>query len=238
MTSLAEPTSVAALSAELTGSLLAPGSTAYAEEIAAFNTAVVHRPDLVVGAANTADVQVALSYAAAHGLPVGVQATGHGATEPVAAGVLISTRRLDSLGIDPVARTATVGAGVAWREGITAAALHGLAPLSGSSSDVSAVGYPLGGGLPVMGRTFGFAADRVRAFDVVTPDGAGPQRLEELLAGPEGFDATASQVGVGFPLARLPLRCPVPSLGGVDDLLGAEQDDLLGDLGVEEATHL
>lgn len=177
MTSVVEPTSASALAAELTGPLLAPGSAAYDEEVAAFNTAVRHRPTAVVGAANPADVQVALRYAARQGLPVGVQATGHGATEPVDGGVLISTRRLDSLVIGPVARTATVGAGVRWREVITAAAVHGLAPLSGSSSDVSAVGYTLGGGLPVMGRTFGFAADRVLAFDIVTAD-AGRRQVD------------------------------------------------------------
>jgi FAD/FMN-containing dehydrogenase len=33
------------------------------------------------------------------------------------------------------------------------------------------VGYHLGGGLPLLGRTFGYAADRVRALDVVTADG-------------------------------------------------------------------
>jgi hypothetical protein len=32
------------------------------------------------------------------------------------------------------------------------------------------VGYHLGG-LPLLGRTFGYAADRVRALDVVTADG-------------------------------------------------------------------
>ena len=115
-------------------------------------------------------MRAALRFAAAHGLPVAVQATGHGATTPIDAGVLISTRRLDELTVDPIARTATVGAGVRWRSVIPAAAVHGLAPLSGSSSDVSVVGYTLGGGLPVMGRTFGFAADRVRALEVVTAD--------------------------------------------------------------------
>nr|WP_258190949.1 FAD-binding oxidoreductase [Arthrobacter sp. PAMC25284] len=48
---------------------------------------------------------------------------------------------------------------------------HGLMGLSGSTSDVSVVGYTLGGGLPVMGRVFGFAADHVRSADVVTADG-------------------------------------------------------------------
>lgn len=170
MSSLTAPASAAALAADLTGPLLLPGSADYEQEIAAFNSAIRHRPDLVIGAATAADVRAALRYAAAHRLPVGVQATGHGATAPLDTGVLISTRRLDGLAVDPVARTSTVGAGVRWREVIAAAAVHGLAPLSGSSSDVGAVGYTLGGGLPVMGRTFGFAADRVQALDVVTAD--------------------------------------------------------------------
>lgn len=170
MTSLAEPVPTTALAAELTGPLLLPGSSAYDEEVAAFNTAVSHRPAVVVGAASAADVQTALRYAATHALPVGVQATGHGATAPIDGGMLVTTQRLDSVVVDPARRTATVGAGVRWRAVIDAAAAYGLAPLNGSSSDVSAVGYTLGGGLPVMARTFGFAADRVQAFEVVTAD--------------------------------------------------------------------
>jgi FAD/FMN-containing dehydrogenase len=166
------PSDIAALAAELTGPLLLPGSAGYADEIAAFNAAVTHRPDLVVGAADAADVQAAVRHAAAHGLPLAVQATGHGALAPVDTGLLISTKRLGALAVDPIARTATIGAGLPWRAVIAAAAAHGLAPLSGSSSGVGATGYTLGGGLPVMGRTFGFAADRVRAMEVVTADAA------------------------------------------------------------------
>ncbi len=51
------------------------------------------------------------------------------------------------------------------------AAAAGLAPLSGSSPLVGAVSYLLGGGLPVLGRTFGWAADRVRRLEVVTAGG-------------------------------------------------------------------
>ena len=47
---------------------------------------------------------------------------------------------------------------------------HGLVGLCGSSSDVGIVGFTLGGGLPLLGRALGFAADRVRSIEVVTPD--------------------------------------------------------------------
>jgi FAD/FMN-containing dehydrogenase len=172
MSVLTEPPDISGLAADVSGPVLGPGDPGYAEEVAGFNTAVVHRPAVVVGAATAQDVSTALRYADAHGLPVAVQATGHGANMPFESGLLISTRRLDSVSVDPATRTATLGAGARWREVIDAAAEHGLAPLSGSSSDVGAIGYTIGGGLPVMCRTFGFAADRVVGADLVSADGA------------------------------------------------------------------
>jgi hypothetical protein len=48
----------------------------------------------------------------------------------------------------------------------------GLAPLNGSSPTVGTVGYTLGGGQsPTLGRSFGYAADHVRAIELVTADG-------------------------------------------------------------------
>jgi FAD/FMN-containing dehydrogenase len=73
--------------------------------------------------------------------------------------------------VDPTTRTVRVAAGARGRDLTTALVPHGLAPLGGSSPDVGVVGYHLGGGLPLLGRTFGYAADRVRALDVATADG-------------------------------------------------------------------
>jgi FAD/FMN-containing dehydrogenase len=101
---------------------------------------------------------------------VGVNSAGHGAVAPIDEGVMISTQRLKKLEIDPEQRTARVGAGVKWHEVLSAAAPHGLAGLSGSSSDVGVIGYTVGGGMPIMGRKFGFAADRVKSLQLVTPD--------------------------------------------------------------------
>ncbi len=63
-------------------------------------------------------------------------------------------------------------AGVRWRSVIDAAVPHGLAPLSGSSSGVGVVGYTLGGGMGHLARRHGFAADHVRAVELVGADGA------------------------------------------------------------------
>ncbi|MCX5140258.1 FAD-binding oxidoreductase [Streptomyces sp. NBC_00338] len=136
-----------------------------------YQTGFAIRPDLVVEAAGAEDVRTAVARAARDGLRVGVHATGHGLAGAVEGGVLIDTRRMDSVLVDPVRRTARIGAGVTWGRVIEAAAPHGLAPLNGSSPGVGAVSYTLGGGLGLLAREFGYAADLVRSFDVVTGDG-------------------------------------------------------------------
>ncbi|MDT0351300.1 FAD-binding oxidoreductase [Pseudonocardia charpentierae] len=150
--------------------VVTPSDADHAADAAGYNRIVTHHPRLVVGARDTPDVVAAVRYAADAGLAVGVQATGHGVSVP-ADGVLVSTRRMREVKVDPATRTVRVAAGVRGRDLTAALVPHGLAPVGGSSPDVGVVGYHLGGGLPLLGRTFGYAADLVRALDVVTADG-------------------------------------------------------------------
>ncbi|MEU9352361.1 FAD-binding oxidoreductase [Streptomyces griseoloalbus] len=156
---------------EIRGPVLRPGDDGYAEEVAGFNLAALRTPDVVVVATGADDVVTALRWASATGTPVAVQATGHGANFPVDHGLLISTARMTDVRVDPERRTATIAAGATWRDVLAATAPHGLVPLNGTSTDAGAVGYTVGGGLPVLGRTYGYASDLVRSFQVVTPDG-------------------------------------------------------------------
>ncbi|MEV3855367.1 FAD-binding oxidoreductase [Streptomyces sp. NPDC050095] len=151
---------------------LRPGDAGYDDELAGFQTGFAQRPDVIFAAADADDVVAAVRYAAAADLPVGVQATGHGLPGAAEGGVLISTRRMTDITVDPAARTVRVGAGARWGAVAEAAAEHGLAPLNGSAPSVGAVGYTLGGGLGILAREFGYTADHVRAVDVVTADGA------------------------------------------------------------------
>ena len=148
-----------------------PGQDGYEAENSGFQTAVSSKPAVVVGAASANDVIDAVRFAAAHDLPVAVQATGHGLAVATDDGLLISTRRMAGVEIDAAAGTARVEAGVRWGAVIEAAGRHGLAPLSGSSPDVGVVGYTLSGGFGLMARRYGRAADHVRSLDVVTADG-------------------------------------------------------------------
>ncbi len=141
-------------------------------ELAGFNTAVTHRPAVVVAARSGGDIAAAVRHAAAEGLSVRVQATGHGGSVPADdRTVFVSTKRLQGVQVDPAGRRARVEAGVPWRRVIDAAAPFGLAPLSGSSSGVGVVGYTLGGGMGHLARRLGFAADHVRSVEMVTADG-------------------------------------------------------------------
>ncbi|MQY25384.1 FAD-binding oxidoreductase [Nocardia aurantia] len=173
------------------GPVFHPGEPGFDEEVAGFQTAYTHRPALVLGAADAEDVRIGVEYAARQNIPIAVQATGHGLSVPADGGLLIGTRRMTEITVDPAARTARVAAGAPASALIAAAAEHGLAPLNGSSPSVGVIGYHLGGGLGILARGFGYAADHVRALDLVTADG----RSRRLGPGDELFAAVLGSGG-------------------------------------------
>lgn len=163
--------STTTLQAQIDGQVFAPGDEGYEEARLAWNRRVAQHPALIVVAATAQDVATAVAYARAHSLGVAVQSTGHGNIRPADDCLLILTRDLNSVEVDPTAQTARVGAGTQWGPVLAAAQEHGLAPLLGSSPTVGAVGYTLGGGLGWLARKYGLATDSVLQFEVVTPDG-------------------------------------------------------------------
>ena len=133
--------------------------------------------------------------------------TGHGAAAGLDRSILIHTGLLDQCVVHPEG-WARVGAGVRWAQVLEDAAPHGLAPLAGSAPDVGVVGYTTGGGLGPVARSYGFASDRVRAFDVVTGDGqllrATPAENADLFWGLRGGKGALGIVtAVEFDLVRL-----------------------------------
>jgi FAD/FMN-containing dehydrogenase len=163
---------VAGLRRTLVGPVLLPGDDGYDAEVASFNLNNTLAPAVAVGVASVADVQAVVLFAAAHDLAVAVRATGHQVAKDVYGAVLINTSRMDGVRIDADIRTARVEPGVRWGAVVAEAAKHQLAPMSGSSPNVSVIGYTLGGGQsPVFGRSLGYAADHVTLIEVVTADG-------------------------------------------------------------------
>jgi hypothetical protein len=187
------------------------GDIEYDRDRTGWNLAVEHRPALIALPDNESAVAEAVSLAVARDTPIAVRATGHGPANLVDEAVLINTRRLSQVEIDPANATARIAAGVKWDRVIAAAAPYGLAPLVGSTPDVSAVGYLTGGGLPVLGRQYGFSADRIRSFRMVTPDGrirvVTPGREPDLFwavrGGKDNFGIVTSVVIDLLPIDRI-----------------------------------
>ncbi|VFA87945.1 Mitomycin radical oxidase [Gordonia paraffinivorans] len=201
--------SLGTLMSEVSGPVLTPTDEGYATELGGFNLIAAPAADLVVGATNADDVALAVRYARANGFRVGARATGHGLPIEGRGTVVVTTSRLNSITVDPVARTARVGAGVRWRDVVAATAPHGLTGVVGSSSPVGVVGYTLGGGLSPLGRRFGWAADHVRSIELVTADGvvrsvdasAGSDLFWAILGGRDGFGIVTA---IEFELFDLP----------------------------------
>jgi len=177
-----------------------PGDTGYDDERSGFQTGLRHEPQVIFAVENTDDVREAVGHAEGHGLDYAIQTTGHGLTTATT-GVLISTRRMNGVEVDPATRTARAEAGAVWQQVVEKAAPHGLAPLSGDASDVGVVGYTLGGGFSVLAREFGFASDRVlkteKVGDVVTALEFELLDVGEVHAGEMFFEAEHAEAVFG-----------------------------------------
>jgi FAD/FMN-containing dehydrogenase len=165
--------SPAVLRALVGGNVHIPGDPGYDTGRACFNVTVDQRPAAIVEPRSAEEVAAIMRFAAAEGMRVAPQRTGHNAAPlgPLDNSILLKTNALDRLYIDAPARRARVGAGARWEDVVPAASELGLACLHGSTPDVSVVGYSLGGGMGWYARKHGLAANHVVAIEVVTPDG-------------------------------------------------------------------
>ncbi len=136
-----------ALATTVAGPVLTAADEGYTAELTGFNLVATPAAQVVVGATTAEDVAAAVRYARSNGLRVGVRATGHGAPIEGRGTVVVTTSRMTEIVVDPVAKTARVGAGVRWRDLAAVTAPHGLTGIVGSASSVGVVGYHLGGGL-------------------------------------------------------------------------------------------
>ncbi|TDD57402.1 FAD-binding oxidoreductase [Kribbella antibiotica] len=159
------------LGAGFNGEIRLPGEAEYDVQRRAIVPSVDSRPAVVAEAFSRSDVQAVVRTAREYGVPMAVQATGHGTKLPADGGILLKTTPMTAVFVDPERRIAKVAPGARWGAVLDAARQFGLAPLSGSSRDVGVTGYTLGGGVGWLARKYGFAADSVIRAEVVTADG-------------------------------------------------------------------
>jgi FAD/FMN-containing dehydrogenase len=173
-----------ALRDAIDGPVYLPGDDGYDAARLPFQRKFDPQPALIAEATGPVDVRAAIRVARENGLPLAVQATGHGVVQPADGGLLLKTNRMAAVEVDPERQVARVGGGALWSDVIAAAAPYGLAPLSGTSAGVSVAGYTLGGGAGWLSRAYGYAADSLLSADVVTADGelltADAERIPDL----------------------------------------------------------
>ena len=156
------------------GAVHLPGDPGYHLARTPWNVQVESFPAAVAYPAFPDEIAEVLRAAAAAGLAVAPQGTGHGAAPlqgRLGDAVLLRTAALGELSIDEERRIARVGAGVLWGDLVDAAGTVGLAGLHPSSPDVGVAGYSIGGGIGWYARRLGLQCNTLTAAEVVLADG-------------------------------------------------------------------
>lgn len=164
------------------GAVHLPGDPLYDEARMPWNLQVDEHPAAVAYPADPQEVALIVKAAAAAGLRVAPQGTGHGA--PPLAGrlgnaVLLRTSAMTGLRIDAASRTARADAGVLWGDVVARAGKVGLAGMHMSSPSVGVVGSSLGGGVSWYARQHGLQCSAITAVELVLADGTFVRATEE-----------------------------------------------------------
>ncbi len=162
------------LKVQVRGEVILPDDSRYDAARAIWNGMIDKRPSAIVVAADEADVQTVVRFAAQQGLTLSVKGGGHNVAGHAVSegGITIDLSSLRDVQVDPERRTARVQGGALWADVDEATATHGLATTGGVISSTGVGGLTLGGGIGwLMGR-HGMSIDNLLSARVVTADGA------------------------------------------------------------------
>jgi FAD/FMN-containing dehydrogenase len=168
-----DPADLDAFSSDLDGEVFLDGAPGYEDARSIFNSMIVKRPTAIAQCAGVEDVGAALAFARENGLEVAVRGGGHSVAGAclTEGGLTIDLRRMNTVMVDPAARTATVAGGATWGDFDAACQPHGLAATGGRVSTTGVAGLSLGGGSGWIERKFGLACDNLLAVELLTADG-------------------------------------------------------------------
>jgi FAD/FMN-containing dehydrogenase len=156
------------------GNVILPGDSGYNEARAVFNGMIDKRPGVIAQCATVDDVTEALQFGRNLGLEIAVRGGGHSVAGKALTngGLVVDLRRMNTVSVDPQARTATVAGGASMTHLDRATEPYGLATTGGRVSTTGVGGYTLGGGDGWLARKFGLAADNLISVELVTANGA------------------------------------------------------------------
>jgi FAD/FMN-containing dehydrogenase len=155
------------------GEVLHPGDEGYGEARTVWNAMIDKYPAMIARCSGAADVMTAVDLAREHDLLLSVKGGGHNfaGTAVCDDGLMIDLSEMNSVRVDPQARTARVGPGATWADFDHEAQAFGFATTGGLVSTTGVAGLTLGGGQGYLARKHGLTIDNLIGADVVTADG-------------------------------------------------------------------
>jgi len=227
---------IAATRRTIRGRVVGPDEADYDTLRALMYGGLDRQPAAIVRVADADDVARAVHAARESGLELAVRGGGHSSAghSTTEGGIVIDTRDLATLEIDPAGRTAWAGAGLTAAAYTTATAEHGLATGFGDTGSVGITGLTLGGGIGYLVRKHGLTIDSLLAAEIVTADGA---RLDvDATSHPDLFWAIRGGGGNFGVVTRLQFRLhPVDRVAGGMLVLPATPDTVAGFIAEAEA---
>ncbi|MGA7672198.1 MAG: FAD-binding oxidoreductase [Nitrolancea sp.] len=168
-----DPILVDAFERRLLGSLVRTTDADYDDSRAVVNLRFDGRPELIVKAADAADVIRSVEFAREHGLRLAVRSGGHGGHgySSFDGSLVVNLSGMKSVSVEPEKRTAWVQAGATTADLLEAAGPHGLAVSTGDTSSVGLGGLVTGGGIGWLVRKYGLTIDSLLSVEMVTADG-------------------------------------------------------------------
>ena len=157
------------------GRIWLPGDDGYEERRLGWALSADLRPAAIAIPHSVDEVIAVVKSAAAAGMRVAPQSTGHGARslakQDLSKTVIVRLSEFTGVEIDAERGIARVLGGTLWQDVVAAAAPFGYTAVHGSSGDVAVAGFALSGGLSFYGREHGLSANHVSAVELVTADG-------------------------------------------------------------------
>ncbi|HEY6224283.1 MAG TPA: FAD-binding oxidoreductase [Gemmatimonadales bacterium] len=168
-----EDGAIKALTKNLRGRFVRPGSQDYDQARTIWNAMIDRRPAAVIRCQSTDDIVQAVRFAAQHKLVLAVRGGGHNIAGNAVCdgGLMIDLSLMRTVRVDPAKRTANVEPGATLADLDGAAQAAGLATPLGINSTTGVAGLTLGGGFGWLSRKLGLSIDNLISAEVVTAAG-------------------------------------------------------------------
>jgi hypothetical protein len=165
---------IAAFTQSLRGPVFGREHSEYNEARKLYNDMIDKHPLSIARCVDAADVIGAVNFGRDTGLPIAIRGGGHNGPGlgSVDDGLVIDLSAMRGVRVDPVARTARVGAGCTQGDLDHATHAFGLATPAGIISTTGIAGLTLSGGHGYLARKYGLTSDNLLEADVVLADGS------------------------------------------------------------------